>query len=305
MEDKKQLDTLKELTGLDFSDLEDEYKRTYDSRTLVNRQIRDVEGQLKEKESYNTAEDAEQVDVEEVRRQLDEARIVEGARNAIQSQLKEMEESGRAFGHRQHEIDVLIKNLQAEQGEISRKLADLDVRADMLQEELDATLVPDTDELLTKLTEASSINVTAERRLEYRRLQNQHEELSAQSTGFTTELEQIEQAKATALSAADMPIEDLGFDAEQVLYQGIPFKQCSSAEQLRVSLAMAMKLNPEIRVIRIQDASLLDKTNLKVIEEMAGQQGYQVWAEIVTEGPGLGIYIEDGQVSDGQEGNHE
>jgi len=30
------------------------------------------------------------------------------------------------------------------------------------------------------------------------------------------------------------------------------------------------------------------------------EQDYQVWVERVSDGPGLGIYIEDGEVTDGQ-----
>ena len=64
-----------------------------------------------------------------------------------------------------------------------------------------------------------------------------------------------------------------------VTYNNVPFDQCSSSEQLRVSLAMGLALNPKLKVILIRDGSLLDgqrhapccldKDNLKMIAEMA------------------------------------
>jgi hypothetical protein len=55
-----------------------------------------------------------------------------------------------------------------------------------------------------------------------------------------------------------MPIDGLSLESGRVMFNGIPLDQGSSAEQLRVSTAIAMSSNPELRVIRIKDGSLLD-----------------------------------------------
>jgi hypothetical protein len=81
-----------------------------------------------------------------------------------------------------------------------------------------------------------------------------------------------------------------------VLLNGIPFKQASGAEQLRASLAMAIALNPKLRVIRIADGSLLDSDNLALVEAAARENDFQVWIEMVGDGDGRGIVIEDGEV---------
>ena len=60
---------------------------------------------------------------------------------------------------------------------------------------------------------------------------------------------------------------------------------------------MAMALNPEIRVIRITDGSLLDSGNLALIAEMADEHDFQVWIEKVDESGTIGVYIEDGAVA--------
>jgi len=79
-----------------------------------------------------------------------------------------------------------------------------------------------------------------------------------------------------------------------VTFQGIPFHQASSSQQLRVSLAIAMALNPTLRIIRISDGSLLDDHSMAIIREMAKAKDYQIWIEVV--GDRVGIQIEDGLV---------
>jgi ABC-type histidine transport system ATPase subunit len=118
----------------------------------------------------------------------------------------------------------------------------------------------------------------------------------AQVDALTTHLREIDERKANAIAEASMPIDGLAFDDTGVTYGGVPLKQCSAAEQLRVSIAMAMALNPTVRVIRITDGSLLDSSNMALIAEMAAERDFQVWIERVDESGRVGVLIEDGQV---------
>lgn len=76
----------------------------------------------------------------------------------------------------------------------------------------------------------------------------------------------------------------------------MPFDQASSAEQLRTSVAIAMAANPKLRVIRVQDGSLLDEEAMRILAEMAQAADYQVWIERVGVSGGVAIVIEDGTV---------
>lgn len=104
--------------------------------------------------------------------------------------------------------------------------------------------------------------------------------------------------KLEALEQADMPVPGLGFDDDGVTFKNIPFGNLGSAEQLRLSVAMAMALNPELHVIRIMDGSLLDSESMAMIEEMAGEKDFQVWIEVVDETGKAQVVIEDGTVAE-------
>jgi DNA repair exonuclease SbcCD ATPase subunit len=107
----------------------------------------------------------------------------------------------------------------------------------------------------------------------------------------------LDEERSKAIAGAAFPIDGLGFTDEGVTYNGVPFSQASSAEQIRVSLAMAMALNPKLRVIRIIDGSLLDEENMRLIAEAAAEHDFQVWIEKVADGSGVGVTIEDGEVA--------
>lgn len=121
-------------------------------------------------------------------------------------------------------------------------------------------------------------------------------ELEAQSKALTDGMEAREKAKADAIARAKLPVAGIGFGAGVVTYNGIPFEQASSAEQLRVSMSIAMAANPKLRVIRITDGSLLDDDSLAAITDMAKAGDYQVWIERVGDAGKIGIMIEDGMV---------
>jgi hypothetical protein len=170
-----------------------------------------------------------------------------------------------------------------------------------LQEALDGAVpLPDpvdVADLRVQLDAAQAQAKLYQARDQRRAIEAQAEHLEADSKALTEAMEAREKAKADAIVAAAMPVEGLGFGDGVVLYQGVPLDQASSAEQLKVSLGIAMAANPTVRVIRIQDGSLLDDVSLAQVAEMARAGDYQIWLEKVDASGQVGIVIEDGEVA--------
>jgi hypothetical protein len=57
-----------------------------------------------------------------------------------------------------------------------------------------------------------------------------------------------------------------------------------------------MAMNPDLRVICIRDASLLDDDSKAALAAMAEERDYQIWLEVVGDPGELGVIIEDGEV---------
>lgn len=209
-----------------------------------------------------------------------------------------------------NEIPAKRAAIQALQVQIKRLEGDIAVRNDSIialtdqQNELQAKLdtappLPkpvDIADLRAELNQAQIVNRSIAKRGERQRIEGEVAALEQQAAELTSTVEARERAKAEAIAAAEMPVPGLGFGEDCVLFSGIPLEQASSAEQLKISLAIAMANNPELRVIRIQDGSLLDEDSLATIQAMATDKDHQVRIERVDTSGKIGIVIEDGMV---------
>ena len=205
-----------------------------------------------------------------------------------------------------HEANRAIDDAEAQRVRLAQRVAELESELKLAREKLGELETRaqgeriDASDLEAQLSSIEDTNARIRENNAARERAALQAGLRDEYAKLTAEIEAIDQRKSDALSAAEFPVDGLGFDAEGVTYQGVPFKQASSAEQLRVSLAMAIALNPQLRVIRIADGSLLDADNLALIEQMATEHDFQVWIEVVGEGDGngAGVVIEDGEVAE-------
>ncbi len=154
--------------------------------------------------------------------------------------------------------------------------------------------IVDVAPLRLRIHDAQAINAECDRRVQRAQWEAEVLQLQREAEQLTQAISEFETAKAALVQGAAMPIEGLGFTEDGVTYKGLPLDQASSAEQLRVSVAIAMASNPKLRVLRIADGSLLDSNSLALLEEMAIANDYQCWVEIVREDSPVGIIMEDG-----------
>jgi len=156
------------------------------------------------------------------------------------------------------------------------------------------------DQLISQLTNdlstAESHNNAVDSAMKQLEQAKKRQEAQKIYDDYTAKITVLDNERTRAISEAKMPIVGLGFDDDGVTYNKIPFTQLSGAEKLKVSMAIAMAMNPELRVIRILDGSLLDDDNMKVIREMATSEDFQVWIERVDSSGKVGFYIEEGEV---------
>ena len=163
-------------------------------------------------------------------------------------------------------------------------------------------LLIDTDEIREKLRTAETVLAAIDRQKRRAAIAGNVAELQALSDAKTAALEERKRKRNEALAAAPMPVDGLGIALDDngdpyLTWQGLPFDkdQISTAIQLRVSTAIGMAANPSLRVLRIKDGSLLDTESMKLMAEMAADQDFQLWVEVVGEN-GAGVIMEAGEV---------
>lgn len=282
---RKQLQTLLDIVELPFDPehLDAVRRGVFEDRTDLNRQAKQLDAQLAGLPTVpeNTPDD-------------------EISASAIAAELREAEEGLTYLRTAQSLAEGAERDVAEGQGRLAEAQEHLEkALARLSRDQANLAAIaqpPDPAPIRGRLETLDSTNAAVRTKRERIRITEELAAVKEAADARTAELARIDREKADAIAAAKMPLEGLSFDEDGVLYQGVPFSQASSAERLRVGIAMAMALNPRIRVIRITDGSLLDSENLALIEQMAGEHDFQIWIERVDETGTVGVTIEDGQV---------
>jgi hypothetical protein len=277
-DEKSQLATLLSLVELPFDPklLDGQRRALYEDRTVIGREVKTLEGHLAGLPEADGDVPAEEVNA---------ADLIGDLRRA-QDALRHREQTEKSY----HESVARVQRLRAE---FAAAKAEMD---DLAEQVASLPTAPDPTSIEADLQAVDETNRKVRAANERLRVAELLEAKQGEYDTHTEKIALLDQEKADAVAAAKMPIDELGFTDDGVTYRGVPFKQASAAEQLRVSVAMALALNPTLRVIRITDGSLLDSANMALIEEMARDRDAQVWIERVSEDGQVGILIEDGSV---------
>lgn len=301
MHPKTQAEELRKLVRLDIDPdaLDKANKEDYDARTIHNREIKQLEAQAAGI-SIVAELPAAPVDLSALITQLQQA----GTHNAERANIEAL--------HLRRQDD--IKNQRDTASQQTMKAAALEKEAkalremaakardaaDAAEEKLKGETIPppiDTAELREEIENARATNAQIDKRTQKEILLDKLAYLNGLVEGINEAMKGREKQKADAIAKASMPIEGLGFENGEVMYMGLPLNQASGAEQLRVSLSIAMASNPKARVILMKDGSLLDDNSMEIVKQMAGDRDYQIWIETVDTSGKVGIVMEDGMVS--------
>lgn len=285
LDDKKQLQQLLDLVELPFDPeaLEAERKQVFEERTAVNRRAKEFESALAQFGELPADLPTTEVSVAELL----------GEYRAVQNELQEQQDDH----HKLAFAEQKVKEIKAEILRLQSELMAWETDVKNSQSAISIHRELDLDAIQAKIDGAEETNRLVRKAQERGSLEFQYDATKDQAAKLTAKLEQIAKTKADGLAQAQFPVDGLGFTEDGVTYQGQPFKQASSAEQIRVSMAMAIALNPTLRVIRIADGSLLDADSLALVEETAREHDMQVWLEVVGEDIENAYTIIDGEVA--------
>lgn len=276
---RDQVTALLDVVEIDFDldGADQERAELYERRTETGRQVKAV-GDVVVDEKLPTDETSMSDLVAELRRAESANREIDAQKARHDNQARRDEELMAKIAELTAELD----DARDQQWAASRWLSKHDY--------------VDTATIEQQIDSAEGTNARVRANNEARRRREDRDRLRSEYDDLTAQIDALDQAKAQALAEAVFPVGGLGLQDGAVTYQGVPLAQASSAEQIRVSLAMAMALNPRLRVVRILDGSLLDADNLALIADMAREHDYQVWVERVGDADQGAVVIEDGQV---------
>lgn len=307
----QQAETLRQLVGLNFSALDAKYEGLYDERTAINREAKNLAAQVSAKVKHDGVPDEETPTATILKEQQDavetnntNARLrsrLERTKEEIAKQETAISEIDGKIAAARHEIEAWnkkIADLEAFKTKSAEEVAIRKTTYAEKQKEIAALVDIDLAPFQTRAQELEITNQKVRSNRERSALSSQQAAKQKQADALTAQLDSIEAEKTKAITEAKYPIPGLSFDTEgNVLFNGIPFSQSSSADQTKVSIAIGLALNPKLRVLLIRDGSLLDEESLAMVADIAAKNDAQVWVERVSTGGEVSVIIEDGAVA--------
>lgn len=308
MKPKDQFEQLRKLVKIDvdIDNLDLLNKSDFAKRAELNRDAKALQAQADGMVVDAKLPEAK-IDISELSRNVEQAAnhnneiVIERSRRAAEEKELHLQED--VVGKN----DTAIKGLREEIKKLEQRISNIEADSERRRSKIvsiraaQLNLPPlpepiDVSEVRAQLDQAVALNSAIDKRERKFELVKQSEAKRVEAENLTEQMESRTRSKMDAIAAAKFPVEGLGFGSDEVLLGGVPFEQASTAEQLRASCAIAMAMNPELRVIIIRDGSLLDDNSMAILESMARDKDYQVWIEVVDTSGTVGICIEDGMV---------
>jgi hypothetical protein len=284
-----QFEELRKLLGLDFAGMDAERLKIYNERTVKNREVESQSHRVRQMPHHANAPD-KAPDASEVAGRLEQANKWNKENADASEQLSAAQDDHEAASM---EITRLQQLIEVEERKKARALEIIGAVKDTAgREDVDTTAI--SEELAGLAETRSQVEANQRRAMELGTMRD----LEKAARDMTTKIEEIDAKKAKMIEEAEFPVEGLGFTDNAVTFNALPFGQASAAEQLRVSVAMGIAMNPKLKVLLIRDGSLLDEENLGLIAAMADKAGAQVWIERVGKGDAGAVIIEDGHVQE-------
>ncbi len=292
---RQQRELLMKIAGLDFTTEDGMRSQLYENRTLKNKELKNTQVLLAQLRVPDPG-------IPETEHDIDGAiaRV-----RTLENQRSEHMERERQKGELDKEIQRSEENINSCRTEIKRLqgvIEKLEGAILELKEKKagikgpEAVPASEVEALQNDISRMNKENADIRAAQKYREMAGNLEKVKNEFEALTAAIEKLDHEKKQKIGECAFPVAGLSVDDENVLFDGIPFSQSSTGCQIRVSTAIAMALNPKLRVILLRDASLLDSDGLAEIEKMAAAADYQLWIEKVDESGKVGIYIEDGSV---------
>lgn len=298
-DEKAKFDQLKSFVpGVDFDQLDAQNETDYAKRTDENRKAKELLAQA----AGLLVPDGnwERIDVTQVVADLEAA---EDHNRQIINRRANREKARTDIATARRGIENDQKEIERLNDQIERYKARIAAETDMIESTekrlADAGELPaeiDTGALRQKITDAQVINANADKAERRATLIAQADKHESAATALTEAMDARKEAATAAIAAAKMPVPGLTLADGKAYLNGIMLKDSNRADQLKLSVAVAMAKNPMIRVIRITDGGNdLDEDSMALLGQMAEENGFQVWIErIKAEGGPPAVIMEDG-----------
>ena len=284
-----QREVLMHTAGMDCSGIDAEIDAAREDRMVIGREVRRIEGAAMSAAPPPGDVPDEPVDAQALAQKVVEAKAHNAENRRAEADLESLRAGEQAA---EGAVDRCRAALAEAEAAHERALNAVQTKEAAVAGVIDVPLEP----LEAALAKVNETNELVARKRAHAQHQGDLANVRAEHKKAEKAIRDLEETKRRMLADAELPVEGLAVDAEGVIFNGLPLAQASQAEALRVSVAVGMAANPSLKVMLIEDGSLLDDENMALLAELARERDYHIWIERVEDGPG-GVVIEDGMIA--------
>jgi len=285
---KEKANTLLQIIGVGdkLYELEKQEQETYNKRKTIG-QIKDQKSKFAKEMTYHPDAPKEPISAGDLIKQQQEILARNGANQSKRQRLRE--------------ISTTVNNLSNQMAELQRRLdaalADQEVASKSALDLHDES----TEELENNITNIEAINIKVRANLDKDKAEQDALEYSNQYATITTQIEGVRKEKVDLLTNADLPLSGLSVVDGELTYNGHKWDNMSGSDQLKVSVAIVRKLNPNCGFVLMDKLEQMDMDTLDEFGKWLEAEGLQAIATRVSTGDECSIIIEDGYVKGADE----
>lgn len=281
--------------------LDAEEKAAYDKRT--------VQGQIADSKKHHAAEMVEHHDVPEVPisaaelvqqsqavlQRNAERQVARAARAEIAQDKKSAKEKGVAIQIRVQQLRADLEQAEAALDEAMRVNMQWGEKETEANKE-EITADESTMEIETKMAEIETTNAKVRANLEKAKAIAEAEAVDLERQTLTAVVEEIRERRLALLDGVDLPLPELSISDQEIVYRGKAWDCMSSAEQIRVGIAIVQRVRPDCQFVLLDGLEKMDRTQLAELDAWLCNKNLQAIATRVSSGDECTIIIEDGMI---------
>jgi len=248
--------------------LEEERTEKYNQRTFENREVKKLEAQI--------IPDIETFETLNIAKLTEEYQVASTLESRIEN------------------IDKQIQDWEADIKDLTDRVNHQKIELEVARDKRETIRKP--NQLKAAIAKAEETNQKARDYEANEKVKAEYKNRKDAADLLTKDIEGIDKQKKELIEKAKFPVSGMGYRDGKVTFKDIPLDQLSKSEEVLLGVQIQMELHPELKVILIPDASLLDSESMANIEKLSKDRDYQLWIERVDDTGEVGIYIEDGTI---------
>lgn len=301
MKPKDKASCVQKMLGLDLSKYDKEHQAAFEERTAVGRDGKKLAAQLEAMTKHKDAP-KEEIKVADLMAEMDKLREESKARSEMEQLAEDNRKQQVTLTSTADALVDKIAKLQKDLEQTKEWISAAEKAEKEARKKLEKLPDRATDIAAIKenIAQADETNRKVRENIAYDKLAKEVKASREQWQELSVRLTEIAEERSQEVANADWPIPGMELQEDGLVWNGLPFEQASTSQRIMASVAVGMRLNPELRLLVCEHGSDLDVDTLAALDAILKENDFQLICEVVTRSKEdeerCAVVIADGEV---------